>query len=345
MRSLNALGLAVLVAVSMGVVVSAAAAAGADHDRTTLDRLEAAVTAAKAEYRLHPGEDSLAAVEQAVTALEQELGAATRQPDAQATEVEPNDSAATATVLVSGDYGTGDLSPAGDVDFWSSAGAAVGDLVFVQTDTGESTTGADTTLNVLADDGTTVIEFDDDDGGPLESAVAGAPVPQAGSVYFEVHEFGDNFEVTPYHITVVVVDPATAVAETEPNDTAATATPITGAMMTGELAVGAVDVDFYSFSAAAGDRLCVIMDDDPDNDSTLTNTEIDILDTDGTTVLLAGDNGATANANAAGTVVVGTAGTYYLRVQDGGSGDTEYTFVVTTNGTAVPVELQSLHVE
>ena len=63
------------------------------------------------------------------------------------------------------------------------------------------------------------------------------------------------------------------------------------------------------------------------------------------TVLLVGDNGATANANAAGTVVVGTAGTYYLRVQDGGSGDTEYTFVVTTNGTAVPVELQSLHVE
>jgi len=40
-----------------------------------------------------------------------------------------------------------------------------------------STTGADSTLNVLANDGATVIEFDDDDDGPLESVVAGAPVP------------------------------------------------------------------------------------------------------------------------------------------------------------------------
>jgi hypothetical protein len=337
----------IIVLLTGWVVLVGGLAVGADRggQQPTIDRLEAAVAAAKAEHRLHPGPDTLAAVEAAVSALQGAAAARPGSPLAQATEVEPTNTAATATALAASDYGTGGITPAADVDFWSGAGAAIGNLVFAHVDTGESSGGTDSTLNVLANDGATVIEFDDDDGGPLESVVAGAPVPQAGNVFFEVHEYGDNGTITPYHLTVVVVDPAAAVAETEPNDTAATATPVTAAMMTAQLAAAAPDTDFFAFSAAAGDRLCVIVDNDPDNDATITDTEIAILGTDGTTVLLTGDNGG-GNGNAAGTVVAAASGTYYLRVQNGTtSADTDYTFAVVVNGHAVPVELQKLTVE
>ena len=338
--------LRVIFLVALGMAVLGGVAVAADHggEQLTIDQLEAAVAAAKAEHRLLPGPETLAAVEEAVSALQRAVANPLNAVEAQTNETEPNNSAATANVLAGGDYGTGNVSPAGDVDFWASGGAAVGELVFAQIDTGESTTGADSTLNVLANDGTTVIEFDDDDGGPLESVVAGAPVPQAGSVYYEVREYGNNGEVTPYHLTAVVVDPSAAVAETEPNDTAGTATAVSAAMMTGELTAGAPDVDFYAFSAAASDRLCVIVDNDPDNDSAITDTQIDILNTDGTTTLLTGDNGG-GNGNAAGTVVVGASGTYYLRVQNGTGTDNDYAFAVVVSGAPVPVELESLTIE
>ncbi len=332
----------VVIALAVGRAPGSALAA----NTADLQRLEDSVTAAKEALRVRPGADAQRRLEAVVAALQEAIGSssATKATFGQASEVEPNDTFGTATAVPGGDYGTGDISPAGDVDFWSVAGAAVGDLVFAQTDTGESTTTPDTTLTVRAADGSTLIEFDDDDGGPLESAVAGAPVPQAGAVFFEIHEFGDNALITPYHLTAVVVDPASAVAESEPNDDAPSATPVTAPMMTAAVPTG--DVDFFSFPATAGDRVCVIMDDDPDNDGGPTATLIQILDTDGSTTILDGDNGATADANAAGTVVVAATGTYYLRVAVGaGSDDSDYSFVVVVDGGEIPVELQSLTVE
>jgi len=83
-----------------------------------------------------------------------------------AAESEPNNTAGTADVLpapTAADWGY--ISPVGDIDWWEMGGASVGDLVFVYIDATGSTISVDSVLNVYANDGTTLIEWDDD-GGP-----------------------------------------------------------------------------------------------------------------------------------------------------------------------------------
>ena len=248
-----------------------------------------------------------------------------------ADESEPNDSAGTADALTPpSDADWGNIAPAGDIDWWVMGGASINDLVFVYIDATGSTDSTDSVLNVTANDQTTLIE-DDDDGGPgLSSVVAGAIVPQAGDVYFMIREFGVPDPITPYGIYAAVLDPATdSVAETEPNDTAGTATPITLLRIVNASLPGGDAVDFFSFHASAGDVIAVSMDDDPNDDWNLFDSELDILGTDGTTVLAAGDDGSNAG-NAAGAVTIPADGTYYVRASDGGGGDgdTDYRFVI-----------------
>jgi len=162
--------------------------------------------------------------------------------------------------------------------------------------------------------------------------VAGAVVPQAGSVFFRVNNFFDISEITPYGIYAAVLDPTTdSIAESEPNDTWATAQPITGNKIVNAslVAVGAPDMDYYSFNASAGDVIAVTMDEDPDDDLNVIDTIISILDTDGTTVLATNDF-SNPGSNAAGAVVIPADGTYYVKVGDGGfgGGDTDYRFVI-----------------
>ncbi|MCB1578477.1 MAG: pre-peptidase C-terminal domain-containing protein, partial [Xanthomonadales bacterium] len=104
--------------------------------------------------------------------------------------------------------------------------------------------------------------------------------------------------------------------EVEPNGNAATATPIAGsrARIKGTV-YPAADVDFYSFTAAAGDRIYAatqtLFDASASGDTTL-----QVIGTDGTTVLEADNNDGTFNASSAsiaGTLIP-TSGTYYLRV-------------------------------
>ncbi|MCB1575135.1 MAG: proprotein convertase P-domain-containing protein, partial [Xanthomonadales bacterium] len=104
--------------------------------------------------------------------------------------------------------------------------------------------------------------------------------------------------------------------EVEPNGNAATATPIAGsrARIKGTV-YPAADVDFYSFTAAAGDRIYAatqtLFDASASGDTTL-----QVIGTDGTTVLEADNNDGTFNASSAsiaGTLIP-TGGTYYLRV-------------------------------
>ena len=129
----------------------------------------------------------------------------------------------------------GDISPIGDVDTWVRSGAAVGDLIFAYVDTGRSTLLKDSFLSVLENDGT-LIESDNDDGPSSGSVVAGAIVPTAGQVFFEVREDGNNGEITPYELFQVIADPADTAAEAEPNDSPLQATPVTATVMTGDIA-------------------------------------------------------------------------------------------------------------
>ena len=97
------------------------------------------------------------------------------------------------------------------------------------------------------------------------------------------------------------------VNEVEPNGTSATATPLGG---TNVVALGAVyapaDVDFYSFTATANDRVYVavqtLFDASASGDSLL-----DVLDTDGSTVLENDPNDGTFNASSSSIACAHTA--------------------------------------
>lgn len=107
------------------------------------------------------------------------------------------------------------------------------------------------------------------------------------------------------------------VVEAEPNGTSGTATPLGGSAAA---AIGNVfppaDVDFYSFTAAAGDRVYAatqtLFDASASGDAVL-----EVLNTDGATVIETDNNDGTFNASSAsiaGTVIP-AAGTYFLRVR------------------------------
>jgi len=310
-----------------------------------LAQLEELIADSKAAYVANPSSANLAELDAAVEAFQYALPASMKSFKGMATETEPNDTAGTANTPPAGDYVVADISPAGDVDYFVSGGNAVSDLVYAAVNTSNTTSGTDSQLNVYADDGITLIEFDDDGGPGLASCVAGGVVPQAGDVYFVPNEYGNNGEITPYELHWVVAPEFDFASETEPNDTFATATPISATFMAGLIPSGAADVDFYSFAATAGDLIHVIVDDDPDGNASNLDTELDLLDTDGTTVLAAGDDGSWSN-NCAGTTAAPTTGTYFVRLSDGGtSPDSDYRFTVIVEGAAVPVDLMSFSIE
>jgi subtilisin-like proprotein convertase family protein len=105
--------------------------------------------------------------------------------------------------------------------------------------------------------------------------------------------------------------------EVEPNDTSGTATPLVGTNLVVRANVfPAADVDFYSFQATAGDRIYAavqtLFDGSASGDSVL-----DLLGTDGTTVIETDLNDGSLNINSssiAGAVIPST-GTFFLRVR------------------------------
>ncbi|HPF37012.1 MAG TPA: thrombospondin type 3 repeat-containing protein [Phycisphaerae bacterium] len=246
-------------------------------------------------------------------------------------EAEPtNDSIFTATELALGEMARGNIDPMTDVDFWYLPGNLAGDLVFAYVDTTSSSQGMDSMLFAF-DNSIVLIESDDADGPGAASAIAGAVVPLNGDVFLGVSEDGANAEITPYTIHVSIVDPADAHPEAEPNDAAAMAQVYAGPMMTGS--VSGADFDVFSFPATLGESIVVIVDDDPDDDASLTDTHIDLIDTDGMTILAAGDNGAANNANALGALSAPSTGTFFVRISNGGGApDTEYRIVILVEG-------------
>jgi len=319
------------------VLAVAAGALAAD-----MDLRERAVTEAKSAYVADPTAENLAALERAAAAFQ----GGSKGIEAMVTETEPNDTAGTANTVADGDFMVADISPAGDVDYFSNGGNAIQDLVFAATVTAGGTSGSDSQLNVYANDGTTLIEFDDDSGPGLASCVAGGVAPQAGDVFFAVNEYNNDGEITPYEMHQVVAPATAAISEVEPNDDAGTATPITTVFVNGSLSAVAADTDFFSFPANAGDIMEVIVDEDPDVNGASPDTELDLLDTDGSTVLAAGDDNSGNDNNCAGSAVAPSTGTYYVRIGDGALGDDlTYRFTVVVNGGPVPVELVTFNVE
>ena len=236
-------------------------------------------------------------------------------------EIEPNNTSGTATPLGGSDLvARGFVNPNGDVDFFSFT-AAAGDRVYAATMTSFSASGStDSQLTLLDSDGTTTIEFDDDNGtfGSLSSSIAGATIPSAGTYYLQVNHFSATGQLRPYELHFRLQSGAPT-AETEPNDTPATATPLpAGGWVSGARDPAlATEQDWYSFALNAGDTVFLSLDLDPERDTTTWNGRLGfaLFGDAGNQILVADDAGsADAIPSEAFFMTVKTAGTYYAFV-------------------------------
>jgi hypothetical protein len=259
-------------------------------------------------------------------------------------ESEPNGTSGTANTIttLNTDYATGDITPAGDRDWWTVSGVTAGDFLFVLIDSTVSGTGTDTEMSVFRADGTTLIGFDDDSGDSVASAVT-AIAPATEDIFIELNEFGDNGTIEPYNIFISSTAPGATIAEAEPNDTFATAQVVSGPLViTGDL--GDTTDDFFAFEAVVGSRYGIVVNNDPDVDLSFTDAELTALDTDGTTVL-ASEAPFTVTAHNAVAFTATNTGTHFILVADGAGADSDYSLVIIGPDGLVPVELQNFSID
>ncbi|ODU42528.1 MAG: hypothetical protein ABS96_27485 [Lysobacteraceae bacterium SCN 69-123] len=186
-------------------------------------------------------------------------------------EVEPNNSSASASPLA-GRQGVvrAKLWPAADIDFFAIE-AQAGDRLYAGVMTSASAgSGSDSLLRVIAPDGTTVIEADDNDGtfAATSSGLAGTTLASAGTYYLQVSSPSATATVRPYELHYRL-QAGTPTPEVEPNDTPATATPLpaSGWVSGARGVAAATEQDWYSLSLNAGDTVFLSLDLDPERDN------------------------------------------------------------------------------
>ena len=246
-------------------------------------------------------------------------------------ETEPNNTPATASPLVLAggcQAASGAISPGNDLDYYSFT-AAPGTKLWALVDTGPSTTGRDSILTLFGPDGTTVLETDDDDApgndcdATIESfqasAIAGRTLTAGGTYFLRVASF-NAVAMNAYKLFVVVTSGSTA--ESEPNNTAATANSLVTAVSpigVRTAAIGTVgDADFYSVTLTAPATFFISADGDPERDGG-TDLVVDLIAPDGSTVLFSDDNSDDTGAPTPPPAesfcfTIATPGTYFVRV-------------------------------
>jgi hypothetical protein len=267
------------------------------------------------------------------------------------TESEPNNTPATADALPAGtEYVTGAINPAGDQDYFAFEGQA-GDLVFVSLDTHNAGPSQDSTLVLLDTDGTTVIEWDEDDGPtPLSSGIAGARLPRTGTFFLRVQESGDDQPLSAYTLYLGTVAPHWR-WEVEPNDdlvSASQAGPLNGGYLWSSDAG-----DFWWFVARAGDVLSAGLDNDPDHNGTGgADFLLELFDPRGTSIAVANtDSGEGDPAEFLNVIGLPATGEYVLRVGDsrgvGAGPQGRYDMAIFLNGRPVvePLAVEKTLVE
>lgn len=258
------------------------------------------------------------------------------------TEAEPNNSAIEATPITTPLNGGQIVGPA-DED-WYAVSGNTGDRVYVWLNNGGSINSTiDTEVRLYAADGTTLIEYDDDDGDGGDSpisdlrfiystssaAISGAAFTSNGTHYLRVTAKSATGTVHRYRLHVGVQPSDRApLLECEPNNTVASADRSGKNYFSGAITSG-TDLDLYAFEATAGDRVFIAVDGDPERDSAgnvSPNTDPNafhakmvLLDPAGDTLLTVADSNAVQTATPdypaqAGFFVARTTGTHYVQV-------------------------------
>ena len=242
-------------------------------------------------------------------------------------ESEPNGTSATASPIAGSQAVVrAPLFPNGDIDFYSFT-ANAGDRIYVAAMTSFSAgSSTDSQVTVLASDGTTTLEFDDDNGSfaGLSSSIAGVTIPSNGTYYLKVNDFtaGTTSE-RPYEL-YFRKQTAAPTAEIEANDTPATANPLpsSGHVSGSRNPALATEQDWYSLNLNAGDTVMLSLDLDPERDLVTWNGRLGfaLFGDAGNQILAVDDSGAgdvAPNPNRPSEALfmtVKTAGTYYAFV-------------------------------
>jgi subtilisin-like proprotein convertase family protein len=231
-------------------------------------------------------------------------------------ETEPNDTAATANALPGSQAVVYGNIPAGDYDYFSFT-ANAGDRVYAAVQTQWSNASGDSRLDVMASDGTTSLEFDDDNGSfsSLASAIGGTIIPAAGTYYVRVYGYSATTVITPYYLHVRVQS-GTPAPEVEPNNDLITANPLPASGWVSGNIAATTDPDFFSFTLNAGDSVFLGLDMDPDRATSNTNWNgrLGLGIFAGNQILVVNDGSTTKPHAEAFFMTVQQAGTYYAYV-------------------------------
>jgi len=250
------------------------------------------------------------------------------------TESEPNNLWTNADYLGAVQFATvvGTIASLGDVDYFRFT-APTNAKAWITVDTGgmqsRSATTRNSFLRLLASDGTTVIEEDEDDGtgnggdatveSPHASAIAGRSL-SGGDYYLQVRDDGDNDVLSPYRLLLTVTTSISA--ESEPNNTNTTANPIVTPAAPIGVRSGFLhtnDVDYYSVTVSGRSLLHISADSDPERDGASDNILVDLIGPSGSTVYLTADSSTGGQPDAAAEgfgFIVASSGTYYVRVRE-----------------------------
>ena len=236
-------------------------------------------------------------------------------------EVEPNENSTQATPLGSGNVvALGNVYPNGDLDFFSFQ-ASAGDRVYAATMTSFSANAStDSVLDILATDGTTLLESDDNNGtfGGSSSSLAGTLIPSDGTYYLQVRHFSATSQLRPYHLHLRVQSGAPA-GEVEPNDSLATAQVLPPSGWISGDTSALTDVDFYSLTLNAGDTVFLSLDLDPERDASEWTGRMG-FGVFNNFILVVNDAGDAGTNSEAFFMTVQQSGTYYVYIDTGGGG-------------------------
>jgi hypothetical protein len=201
------------------------------------------------------------------------------------------------------------------VDYFAFVGQA-GDRVYAYVQTSLSSQGQNSRLALVDTAGIHYLDYDDNDGTQTNqsSSIAGMVLPEEGVYFLRVSAAGGS-QITPYRLWASVASGAAAV-EIEPNNTVHNATMLRPGFDLDASLSTAVDADWYTVSAVAGQTIYVSQDNDPEGDGGWP-ARMQFIGTDSNTVLLTArdpGNGSPYPPSQALAWQATQSGTYYIRI-------------------------------